>query len=837
MFNIWFSEKKHWISYLELSKDCMSKNHRLLSFFFVFAICINSKGQKPDLLLTRWANQSPIEKIYLHLDRNDYMAGETIWFKVYMSSEFLPDTISTSVFIELLDESSKIISRKVFPIILGVSKGQIELSDSLPAGRYFIRAYSLTMLNYESDYLYKHEIFVFGKNKRTAVLPKQNEKMIRLEFFPEAGNLISNFFNSIAFKATDENGFPVNVKGVVKNSKDENITSFSSDHDGMGRFEISPAENEKYYAIIEDDPGGKKYNLPEPATKGIVFSITDDPRGKRFEILQKKDDPLFQAAYMIGQMQHHVVFRQDFSQNVERIKGVIQTSNLSSGIVQITVFNKDNIPLAERIAFINNKEFIQNAELKFDTINFSNRGKNHFALAMKDTVAGSFSVSITDPDYDLAPARSENIFSTLLLTSDIKGYVHDPAYYFSSENDSVTKALDLVMMTNGWRRFKWSQLIKDSLPAKHYEDPAFITMKGNAKIMYTKKNFADKTIMLFISSPDSSASLQMAQTDKQGNFKLDSLVFFDYSLILFSDIRGKKSQLLDIKLRPDSLMMVYPLGGIDLNQFAFKVNNDSLNNITGTKFLNDYDAIQSAKGLMLPGVVVKARKKSHIQELEDRYVSGLFSSGFTEKTIDLTQSKDPLWARNIFEYLRGRVPGLQVVENGPDYMIYYRQSGSLFLGQLPMDIYLDEILTDANFISSIPVSDIALVKVFSSFIGGIGNSSGGALAIYTKKGPDLYDRDPIEGNKARYHGYSVIKEFYKPDYTVDTSAKKTFDHRITLYWNPDIYVTGTNVQVPLVFFNNDRTRRFKIVVEGMTIQGKMVSIEKIIEADTPKRSF
>src|SRR4029079_18501040 len=122
------------------------------------------------------------------------------------------------------------------------------------------------------------------------------------------------------------------------------------------------------------------------------------------------------------------------------------------------------------LTFVDNKEYVQQGDIQTDTLNFSSWGRNHFTLSLKDTLQGSFSVSITDPDFDMLPRRQENIFSGLLLTSDVKGYVHDPAYYFSANNDSVQNALDLVMMTNGWRRFRWDALLKDSLSQKKYAD-------------------------------------------------------------------------------------------------------------------------------------------------------------------------------------------------------------------------------------------------------------------------------------------------------------------------------------------------------------------------------
>jgi hypothetical protein len=807
----------------------MKRKFRLL--FFVQLVCLGSIAQKPGEILNSWSGQSPLEKIHLHLDRDNYIAGETIWFKAYLYSDFLPDTISTTLYVELLDGYSTILSRKILPVLFGNTYGQFEIPDTLGTGSYFIRAYSPTILNHNPDFIYKRSVIIYGKKGNTGTV-RPKEKIIRLEFFPESGNFISGMLNTIAFKATDENGLPVAANGVVKNEKDETVVEFNSLHDGMGMFDLSSKENEKYYAMINGDVSEKKYYLPEQTIKGIVFKIMPDPQGKYFEILQRITDPAFQANYMIGQMQHHVVFRQEFSPK-EDITGIINTSKLSSGILQITVFNKDNLPLAERLSFIDNKEYIQPAELIPDTINFSEKAKNRFSIFLKNTVQGSLSISVTNPEYSLSQVRDENIFSSLLLTGDLKGYIHHPAWYFSSDDDSVKNALDLVMMINGWRRFKWTNLLKNPLPAGNYKDPAFITLSGKINIRDTKKPFANKPFVFFIVGPDSSRSMQMTSTNGQGYFKVDSLVFFNQSRIVFKDIRGKKSQLLEVMPAADSITRTYTLPGIE--NYPSMMNDTSVSKNL-SKLAYDYNEILKASGIMLKGVIIKSRKKTPVEELEEKYASGLFS-GFSERTIDLVNTDETINELNIFDYLQARVPGLSVINNGPDYIIYYRQVAPVSsMGAIPMTLYLDEIQTDANFISSIPANQVAMVKVFSSFVGAVGNGAGGALAIYTKKGADLYNSSSIQ-DQIRYQGYSLIKEFYSPDYTVDIKKKNETDHRITLQWIPDIIVNNINAKIPVVFYNDDRARQFKIVVEGMTTDGKMIFIEKTIPADKSKKAF
>lgn len=787
----------------------------LLVLFF-----LGSSAQKPDELLNQWSARSPIEKIYLHFDRENYIAGETAWFKAYLSSDYLPDTISTVLYVELVNQSSVVLNRIVAPILLSTTNGQIELPDSLSTGMYQIRAYTPTMLNHDASFIYKRGVFIYGKKNATVTSFKTTDNKINIEFFPEGGNMVAGFNNTIAFKATNEKGMPVAVNGKLWDSKNNELTNFSSYHDGMGMFDLTPSSNEKYVVTVNEDVTNK-FSLPATVDKGIVLTVIPHPQGYYFEVQQRVGDPVFQAAYMIGQMQHHVVLKQNLKQDNSSAQGVIDTKKLPSGIMQITVFNKDGMPLAERLCFVNNREYIQAAELITDTLNFSAKAKNKFSVVMKDTVKGSFSIAVTDADYDISSERQENIFSGLLLTADIKGYVHNPAYYFSADNDSVKTALDLVMMINGWRRFKWNELGKTNTSVT-YKDPSYITLAGKTTLLDSKKAFAEKQLLLFIMGADSVRTVQMINTDKQGNFKLDSMLLFGNKRLVFGDIRGKKSQYIEVHLSGDSVTRLYQLPMTEKRPFFLA------DNTLESKLAMDYDVIQKASGLMMQGITLKVKKKSPVQELEEKYASGLFA-GFSEKTIDLMNTTEVITQANIFDYLQFRVAGLNIAKDGNDYYISYRQTGTVsMLGSLPMTIYLNEMETDASVISTIQASDIAMVKVYSSFVGAAGNGAGGALAIYTKKDADINTGGTSITDQVKFSGFSVIKEFYAPNYTVDPTIKDKTDQRITIDWRPTIFVNSIDSKIPFSFYNNDRTKKFKVVVEGMTNEGKLLMIEKII---------
>ena len=779
-------------------------------------LAFRGQAQQPWEALDQWARQHPIQKVHLHFDKESYIAGETAWFKAYLVSDYMPDTISSTLYVELIGTNNRILNRKVLPVLLGTSSGQLELPDSLASGTYTIRAYTRTMYELSRDFVFRKGIFVYGK--KDPVSTAGPTASIRLVFFPEGGNLVSGLNSNVAFRATDAAGHPLQLAGKIRNSKGEDLTDFSTYHDGMGIFELTPAPGENYYA---ETPAGR-FPLPDISGKGITVNMMPHEQGLFYEVQQKIEDPDFTAAYLVGQMQHRVVFRKDLNTaNTASFQGVVNTRQLRSGIIQVTFFNRKGMPLAERLWFNNNREYLQAAEIITDTVDVRARSRNRFRIAMKDTVEGNISVSVVDADYEPSDHRAENILTDLLLTSDLQGYVHNPYYYFSAENDSVKTATDLLMMTHGWRRFRWTEL-----PERVREktvNPAFISLSGRAVLRGTNRAFDDKDLLLMINNApgQKKRSSYFLKTDKDGQFLIDSLLFFDRHLLIFSDIRGKKSQFIDIKLRDDSLHRPFEWKNFGLAPgLPFAGTN---------RWQMDYEAIQKENGLMLEGITVKVQKKTPLQQVEEKYTSLQFS-GDAIRSIDLVNNDEALNYGNIFDYLQSRVNGLVIAGEGGDYAAYYRQQQSMSsMGNIPMTIYLDEIETDANVVATVPAAQIALVKVYSNFVGAVGNAPGGVLAIYTKKGED-YGKSGSYNNVVVYNGYSVVKEFYAPDYK-KSNPKDKADNRITLDWRPAVFINSINPKIPVSFYNNDRTRRYKIIVEGITSTGKFIWLEKTVSGN------
>lgn len=775
----------------------------IFALTFLFALAFPVKSQTPDERLGNWQQENPIEKIYLQLDRKDYFAGQTCWFKGYFMADFLPSAKNSTLFAELINSSGHIISKKVLPVFGGITYGQIDIPDTLGTGTYRLRAYTPLMLNHSKEYLYSTAIRVYGKSSKNKTAIGQ-QGAITLSFFPEGGTLLAGVENNIAFKATNASGLPVNISAGIKDNTGALVTSIKSLHDGMGAFKLKPQAGSTYTA----DLNGQTFSLPVAGSNGSTVKITQADGNVQYNI-QAAGGNTFTPSYLVGQMQHQVVIKQPLNNN---LSGSINTAALHSGILQLTFFNHNGMPLAERLVFINNKEYKLNASLNKQAVSTKARGKNQYMINFSQPVEGNFSVSVTDDNMNEPGLRKDNIITSFLLTSDIPGYVHDPAFYFS-DDANAQQALDLVMLTNGWRRFSWKQVSENKLPQPLYTDPGYISLSGQVSERGSKKSFAERDLLVWVASSDSGRALQMVKTDARGRFKMDSVIFFDKAKILFSDVMGSKSKFITVKLDTDSLYQTYNLPPL-LLPTAVNTNTSLSANMQSA-----YSAYLKGSGVLLDNVNIEGRRLT-LEELEKKYVSGLFAGNINARTINLTGQFVP--QINIFEWLIGRVPSLNISSTS-QFADHYRLS----FRQQPVQLFLDEMqMQDASWISAIPPNQIALIKIYPQFIGARGN--GPAIAVYTKRGDDLNEEMESTGDIIDYDGYSIIKEFYSPDYATPPDVNY-LDHRLTLSWQPEVITDTSHTAIPVSFYNNDRAKKFKVVAEGITKDGKLLMVEEIVE--------
>ncbi len=800
-------------------------------------------GQKIDSMMNIYADYYPQEKMYVQFDKNVYNPGETIWFKAYLFLGIAPSSVSKNFYAEISDANGNILQRKTNPFFESTAAGSFDIPTNYTGDHLHIRAYTSWMLNFDTAFIFEKDIRLLNVLKNaektnstsstsapilTSASGSTPSSDTYFQFFPEGGDVIAGVENSVAFKANDQYGRPIHVKGVLKDGNGKDVLEFNSVHDGMGKFLITPDKGDSLYAVWKDEKGAE-HQTPFPSIKpdGVSLRIMGTNKKVFFSVSRSAEkaeeyDRLTVIAHMNQQLVYKAIvnLKDNFMSG-----GSIPTEQLPAGVLQITVFANNDLPVAERVVFVNNQTYQFSPELVVTTKGVKKRGLNIINITVPDTLKSNLSLSITDAEADGKKMTDDNIISRLLLTGDIRGYVHDPNFYFLNTADSTTQYLDLVMLTHGWRRFKWDQLIKAKTPVIKFPVEDYLSITAEVLGIDPTRISRDENMNIILQKKDSSVEMLSASKLDKNKFGISGLVFYDTAkafyqfntnrnlsheaAIVFGNGLVKPNR----KIKP--LLVTYT-GWTAADSALLRRNKFIAEEITKI-------AENNAKVKTLESVTVRARQKSVSQKLDEQYTSGLFSGG-DAYVFDL--ASDPVAAGypDIFSYLQGKVAGLMISQSGNG------QTTLSWRGSTP-SIFLNEMRVDPVQLRGTPVTDVAMVKVFrpgSAMM--LGGEGGGAIAIYTKRGEKSKPDPSIKGlEQTKIIGYTVTKQFYSPDYTQKNEFDVEEDIRSTLYWNPLILTDKTSQKVTIQFFNNDFSRKLRIVLEGVNSEGKIARIEKIIQ--------
>jgi len=381
------------------------------------------------------------------------------------------------------------------------------------------------------------------------------------------------------------------------------------------------------------------------------------------------------------------------------------------------------------------------------------------------------------------------------------------------------------MMTNGWRRYNWDNLLAGKMPRPTYKESNYISLKGQLIGIEPARLPANTVLNGILQTKDSSNMFLNLPIDRKGQTMTDGLVFFDDAKLFFQ-FRDAKHALEKPTLQVDN-GLVKGTGKASIAETDKRsiINPDTLLIAKNQQLAVEAQKVAKErirKEQTLQEVIVKAKVKSNEQKLDEKYASALFSGD--SRNFDV--ANDPLAAASmsVFQYLQGRVAGLQINMAGGaggTPQLSWRGGSPVF--------YLDEMSTDAQMLSNINMNDVAYIKVFSpGAVNALSTSGGGAIAVYTKKGGDV--KSDAKGlDKLVLQGYSPMKEFYSPDYATSSPLNDLADVRSTLYWAPYIFLDSKKKRFKIQFYNNDITKRFRVVLEGINVDGKMVHVEKIAE--------
>lgn len=634
-----------------------------------------------------------------------------------------------------------------------------------------------------------------------------------IQFLPEGGHWVVGKKSTIAFRALDPDGNPVEIQGEIEGQ------NFATRFGGMGKFEITPTKTD-YSATITNPKTGESRTtvLPKADSNGLILQVVNNPGAAYITAFVQGDyDP--NSLLLVSQTRGVInyMIQGALANGVWGVR--IPKESLITGINQITVLDQAGKPLLERLVFVQKDDFLN---LDLSTSGAVNpRAKMGIKLGSAfqgQPVAGTFSMAVVDANQvsDESDAFG-TIFSSLLLTSDLRGKIYQPGAYFKDREAETLELLDLVMLTHGWRRFTWEDVLSNNLPKITNFIERGINIEGQIKEQQeTKKGLGGGKVNAILGD---GVEIVASEYGPNGRFILTELDYQDSVKVTITAEDNRARNLVDVSIiKPEAVFS--QISGQYPNQIIWPTELAA--SFEARNLLQQMNEEQDI--LDLEGVTVEAQT---IQK-EDEEIRKIYGTG------DVTISPDKIPGNvaftNIFQLIQGRVSGVQVFVSGPSVSVRIRGVGSANAGTDPLYL-LDNVPVDAGTLLQINPRDVASLDVFkdparAAIFGAQG--ANGVIAVYTKNGAGINPVSVGGTLVSQYGGYDSPREFYTPKYDTKTTENSVSDNRATIYWNPMIK-TDASGEAQVEFFNTDSAKRQLIIVEGMDEEGRLGRAVKMIQ--------
>lgn len=800
-----------------------------ITFFVTFSVFINAQTNvDKDLVktLSKYSLENYPEKVYVHSDKTYYNKEDNIWFTLYLVNGITHQKSNKSLlaYVELLNEKDSLIDRKKLFMNSLSTAGNFKLSDRIKPGTYKIKAYTNYMRNQSDVYFFQKEITIWSyDNEITEKKPKEVDIKVSnkeatfkpdLNFYPQGGYLVNGLMNKVAIKLKNEIYDKLNVQGNIIDENNEIITSFTSTKFGLSEFSIIPEKGKNYFAKLTHNNNTFKYKLPKALDKGFVLNVVNSDKKIYISVNTNAANGLLGSSLLIHE-RGKLVYNQKIKTAGNKKILQIPVNQLNDGVIHINLFDSNLHPVCERLIFVYQEDNTPKISIEKEKEYYGIRKKVNLKISVKnnlDTIIPS-KLSLSVKNINTLPKEkfAENIKTWLLLNSDLRGKIKNPNYFFKNKEIRKSKyLLDLLMLTNGWRKFTWQEILANKLDTLQYKPEKGFMVKGNVTSIRSSKNSQPKYTRLTFPAGGLFKQEPIKETDSLGNYSYGPFVFFDsIPVIVEARLNNFKS-----KKKEDKKVIITPK--LDEKKLETSFKKFSTNKKQLEIFVKPYTEqqkkLQELKNEFLKSenvlneVVIKAKLKT-AENKRNKEMSDRTSYGNTFNRTDLSEKSNSFG--NIFNLL-ATVGSLTVVG---DQIRVNRQSNLE-----PLILY-NELPIEAIELSGIPAAEVSFVDVLVGPEIAIFSSSVPVISIYSKSGSGGFiDRDPgITNYKAA--GFYTAKEFYAPDHINGIEEQTKPDPRTTLHWTPNIIVTK-NKPVEISFFTSDIKSEYIIEIEGISVTGK-----------------
>jgi hypothetical protein len=873
---------------------------RLFPFiFFLCSLTIYGSGDPPlNLVGDRLALLNelyPQEKLYIHTDKSHFIPGESVWFSLYLvdASTHKPSGQSRLVYIELADTSGTVADRRYIAVNAGRGHGDFRLNVDFEPGTWILRGFTNFMLNYANTPLFSMELEVIdpgvvsgsggigvtsseNRHSYQASLgsgtgdppgsgspsnftrPDQNltpgnspnpgqtspVANINVRFFTEGGDLVGGLPAVVAVLATGPGGRGAEVQGRLFDGYGNQVVSFATGRFGLGRFTFAPAPGTRYHALVET--GGEKlaFELPPVKAKGYTLQVNNNMPDEALVRIETNMDGGLQGAFLAGHIRGRIFCLEELSPG-DLAFIYVDKIGFPPGIVHFTLFSAEGLPVAERLAFMGNEEAMVSLDVSVSKESYGKRERVDIELSLTDYSSflqgGNFSVSVTDSYVVPSHHVRHNIMSYLLLSSDLPGSLENPGYFFDTSNSDRHMLLDLLMMTHGWRRFKWDDLLAGNFPEIRYPAGTGHIIKG--KVTCSERRNVPVRSGVMLAAVGEAFSTTSLVTGDDGLFMFDEIGLYDTTILVVqgSVYRERRARRMERRgiyesfTAPGDNLVSLQLFEPEIIPGRVDIPAASLSGENFAAYVEDskkdpmLSHLKDIWQLEIEGVEIR-RRRPVARTSFDRAFHGTpfrpkdrvvvdehpFSHTYSN-TWELLRSVHPAIFTDTETKYSGQPKGPR--QTGQPTSFYFAAKPGIFLNGV--EVSPDRPEHALAIIEALPVESISFIDILrepQTLVYGMGYSM--VIAVYTKTAGEYRDSRPGPTNVLSFEfpGYYRAREFYSPVYDVPGPHHSRQDYRTTLFWDPEISIDGDG-RAKVSFFTSDKSSAFRVIVEGVTGTG------------------
>jgi len=748
----------------------------------------------------QYNRQALQEKLFVHTDKPFYVAGDIMWFKIYyVDGNFnKPLNVSKVAYLEVLNKDQKPLMQAKIAMKDGSGSGSFFIPLSLGSGNYKLRAYTNWMKNFSQDFYFEKNISIVNSLKNLGEKSADSTMVYDIRFFPEGGNLVSGIQSKIAFRVADQNGKGADFKGTLTDEDNNTVASFQPSRFGIGYFSFTPIANKKYKAIIRlNNSSAIVSEFPASFDHGYVMHLEDAGNNQLSLTVSSNLNMPNEFIYLFAHTRQSVKLVEMHAVNDGKTVFTIDKSKLGEGISNLTIFNSAHQAVCERLYFKRPAGLKITANSNGDE--FRLRKKIFVNIDAQDAgkpVMADMSMSVYRID-SLESGQEPDILSYLWLTSDLQGNIESPAYYVSNTGPEIDAATDDLMLTHGWRRFRWEDVFQNKGSSFEFI-PEYEGHIITGKITDKRSGMPVENVLAYLSAPGTRFQVGSSMSNKKGQLQFDIKNFYGSNeIVVQPDNQKDSSYRVDI-LNPFSEK--FSAVAVPAFNLSEEFREDLLSRSIGMQVQNAY--------------LTDNLQRFDMPNMQDS--TAFYGAPDYKFFLD-----DYTRFNTMEEVMREYITGVSLRKRQQKF--YFRMMNDpyrLFFDDDPL-ILLDGVLVfDADKIITMNPLKVKKIEVVNRkyYLGPMVSS--GVVSFTTYKG-DLegFQFDP-NALVLEYEGLQLQREFYSPTYETEKQINSRMpDFRNLLLWSPDIK-TDVYGKKQIHFYSSDQQGKYMVVIQGITAEGK-----------------